>query len=104
MLTPVRPGRAQVHGRKWAQLEAAVPTKTATQIKNYYQNYKAKVRQGAAAVAALTSHPATPACGLVVWQYLCLVAPARVPGAGAVERSAGWVPPCRAPGACWLHS
>jgi len=86
--TPVRPGRAQVHGRKWAQLEAAVPTKTATQIKNYYQNYKAKARQRAAAHAALTSHPATPACGRVVWQKLSLVAPAGVPGAGAVERSA----------------
>lgn len=34
----------QAHGRKWAQLEAAVPTKTSTQIKNYYQNYKGKVQ------------------------------------------------------------
>jgi len=57
-----------VHGRKWAQLEAAVPTKTATQIKNYYQNYKTKVRQGATTHAALDSHPATPARGLVFWQ------------------------------------
>ena len=57
-----------MHGRKWAQLEAAVPTKTATQIKNYYQNYKTKVRQGATTHAALDSHPATPARGLVFWQ------------------------------------
>ena len=35
----------QAHGRKWAQLEAAVPTKTSTQIKNYYQNYKGKVQR-----------------------------------------------------------
>lgn len=35
---------AQVHGRKWAALEAAVPTKTATQIRNFYQNYKTKAR------------------------------------------------------------
>ncbi|KAK9836331.1 hypothetical protein WJX81_006307 [Elliptochloris bilobata] len=33
----------QAHGRKWAQLEAAVPTKTSMQIKNYYQNYKGKL-------------------------------------------------------------
>ena len=30
------------HGRDWAQMQAAVPTKTMTQIRNFYQNYKAK--------------------------------------------------------------
>ncbi len=33
-----------MHGRSWARLAEAVPTKTLTQIKNYYQNYKVKVR------------------------------------------------------------
>ena len=34
----------QLHGRDWGHLAAAVPSKTLTQIKNYYQNYKVKVR------------------------------------------------------------
>ena len=34
----------QLYGRDWAKLAAAVPSKTLTQIKNYYQNYKVKVR------------------------------------------------------------
>ena len=34
---------AQLHGRDWGHLAAAVPSKTLTQIKNYYQNYKVKV-------------------------------------------------------------
>lgn len=34
---------AQAHGRNWEKLCAAVPTKTRTQIKNYYQNYKSKL-------------------------------------------------------------
>ena len=33
----------QVFGRDWARLQEAVPKKTMTQIKNYYQNYKLKV-------------------------------------------------------------
>ena len=33
----------QLHGRDWGHLAAAVPSKTLTQIKNYYQNYKVKV-------------------------------------------------------------
>ena len=33
----------QVHGRDWKRLGEAVPTKTETQIKNYFQNYKQKV-------------------------------------------------------------
>ena len=33
----------QLYGRDWAKLAAAVPSKTLTQIKNYYQNYKVKV-------------------------------------------------------------
>ena len=32
-----------MHGRNWARLSEAVPSKTLTQIKNYYQNYKVKV-------------------------------------------------------------
>ena len=35
----------QVHGRDWKRLQEAIPTKTMTQIKNRYQNYKVKVRQ-----------------------------------------------------------
>lgn len=34
-----------MHGRNWARLSEAVPSKTLTQIKNYYQNYKVKVRR-----------------------------------------------------------
>jgi len=33
----------QAHGRDWDRLAAAVPGKTRTQIKNYYQNYKNKL-------------------------------------------------------------
>ena len=33
----------QVHGRDWKRLGQAVPNKTETQIKNYFQNYKTKV-------------------------------------------------------------
>ena len=33
----------QLHGRDWKQLGRAVPNKTETQIKNYFQNYKSKV-------------------------------------------------------------
>ena len=36
--------QCQVHGRDWKQLGRAVPNKTETQIKNYFQNYKSKVR------------------------------------------------------------
>lgn len=32
-----------VHGRDWDAMQAAVPTKTMTQVRNFYQNYKAKV-------------------------------------------------------------
>jgi hypothetical protein len=31
------------YGRNWERLQAAVPTKTLTQIRNYYQNYRSKV-------------------------------------------------------------
>lgn len=31
------------HGRDWNRLQEAVPTKTMTQIRNYYQNYRTKV-------------------------------------------------------------
>jgi hypothetical protein len=43
-LTCESAGAAQLHGRNWAKLSEAVPSKTLTQIKNYYQNYKVKVR------------------------------------------------------------
>lgn len=33
------------HGRNWSKLSEAVASKTLTQIKNYYQNYKVKVGQ-----------------------------------------------------------
>ncbi|BDA48420.1 probable nuclear receptor corepressor 1 at N-terminal half [Coccomyxa sp. Obi] len=33
----------KLHGRNWARLSEAVPSKTLTQIKNYYQNYKVKL-------------------------------------------------------------
>ena len=33
----------QACGRDWKRLQEAVPGKTMTQIKNYYQNYKVKV-------------------------------------------------------------
>ena len=36
-------GDWQVCGRDWGRLQEAVPKKTMTQIKNYYQNYKLKV-------------------------------------------------------------
>lgn len=32
-----------LHGRNWERLQAAVPTKTLTQIRNYYQNYRSKI-------------------------------------------------------------
>ncbi len=35
--------RVQAHGRDWEKLCAAVPGKTRTQVKNYYQNYKGKL-------------------------------------------------------------
>ena len=34
---------AQQHGRDWRRLDEAVPGKTLVQIKNYFQNYKAKL-------------------------------------------------------------
>ncbi|GAX73612.1 hypothetical protein CEUSTIGMA_g1063.t1 [Chlamydomonas eustigma] len=33
----------KVHGRDWGRLATAVPTKSLTQIKTYYQNYKSKL-------------------------------------------------------------
>ncbi|KAK9815578.1 hypothetical protein WJX72_006161 [[Myrmecia] bisecta] len=33
----------KTYGRDWDRLQRAVPTKTITQIKNYYQNYKTKL-------------------------------------------------------------
>lgn len=33
----------QTYGRDWQRLAEAVPGKTRTQIKNYYQNYKTKL-------------------------------------------------------------
>ena len=33
----------QSYGRDWARLDQAVPGKTLVQIKNYFQNYKAKL-------------------------------------------------------------
>lgn len=48
----------QVHGRSWAKLAEAVPTKTLTQIKNYYQNIKKKVRYATAHASA--TRPACP--------------------------------------------
>jgi hypothetical protein len=32
--------RLQVYGRNWEQLQAALPSKSLTQIKGYYHNYK----------------------------------------------------------------
>ena len=34
---------AQNYGRDWTRLDQAVPGKTLVQIKNYFQNYKAKL-------------------------------------------------------------
>ena len=33
----------QAYGRDWSRLHAAVPAKTLTQIKNYYQNYRTRL-------------------------------------------------------------
>ncbi|SPQ99720.1 unnamed protein product (mitochondrion) [Plasmodiophora brassicae] len=43
----------RVHGRDWKALCSAVPTRTETQIKNFYQNYKEKL--GLAAIATQAS-------------------------------------------------
>ena len=34
---------SQQHGRDWRRLDEAIPGKTLVQIKNYFQNYKAKL-------------------------------------------------------------
>jgi hypothetical protein len=41
-----------VHGKDWNQLTALIPTKTAAQIRNYYQNYKNRLGLQAIAAAA----------------------------------------------------
>ena len=33
----------QAYGRDWSRLHSAVPAKTLTQIKNYYQNYRTRL-------------------------------------------------------------
>lgn len=65
--------KMQIHGRDWKQLGRAVPNKTETQIKNYFQNYKAKV-----------------------WQYSCLLHSSLISSATYSSESR------TSPGACLL--
>lgn len=45
----------KVHGRDWARLAEAVPTRTHAQLKNYFQNYREKL--GLAAIARAVEGP-----------------------------------------------
>ena len=60
----------QVCGRNWKRLQEAVPSKTLTQIKNFYQNYKGKVRWTSescnASTRFLVSDQCTGADGLIL--------------------------------------
>ena len=55
----------QQYGRDWKRLQEAVPGKTMTQIKNYYQNYKVKVGDPAASSMTFACAPHV--------RYLCPV-------------------------------